>query len=136
MATFRSEDVQQILHRAMTHQQAGEFSEQQLKEMATELGISASALQIAQQEWQQEQEKIQQKQVVDARRKRGFKAHLIPFVAVNTFLIILNLITSPKYFWAVYPLLGWGLGLGIHASCTYHLKDEKYEAASIGRLKY
>jgi 2TM domain len=136
MATFHSEEVQQILHRAMNHQQTGEFSEQQLKEMATELGISASALQIAQQEWQQEREKIQQKQVVDARRQRGFKAHLIPFIAVNTFLIILNLITSPKYFWAVYPLLGWGLGLGIHASCTYHLKDEKYEAASIGRLKY
>jgi hypothetical protein len=40
MATFRKEDVQQILQRAMAHQQEGEFSEQQLKEMASELGIS------------------------------------------------------------------------------------------------
>ncbi len=134
MTTFNSEAVQQILHRAMTHQKAGEFSEQQLKEMAAELGISAAALEIAQQEWQQDREKIQQKQVVNARRQRGFKAHLIPFVAVNIFLILLNLVTTPKYFWAIYPLLGWGVGLGIHAACTYHLKDETYSGTFVNRL--
>lgn len=129
MATFRKEDVQQILQRAMAHQQEGEFSEQQLKEMASELGISPSALQTAQQEWQQQREQLKQRQVFDTHRRRKFKAHLIPYIAVNTFLILLNLVTSPKYFWAVYPLLGWGLGLGLHASCTYLQKGEKYEEA-------
>jgi hypothetical protein len=127
MATFQKEDVQQILQRAMAHQQEGEFSEQQLQEMASELGISHKALQVAQQEWQQEREALKQRQVFDTYRKRKFLAHLIPYLAVNTFLILLNLVTSPKHFWAVYPLLGWGLGLGLHASSTYLLKGEKYE---------
>lgn len=129
MATFRKDDVQQILQRAMAHHQEGEFSEQQLKEMASELGISHHALQVAQQEWWQEREELKQRQVFDAYRHRKLKAHLIPYLAVNTFLILLNLVTCPKHFWAVYPLLGWGLGLGLHASSTYLLKGEKYEEA-------
>ncbi len=53
---------------------------------------------------------------------RGSKGFALVFTS-------LNLVTSPKHFWAVYPLLGWGLGLGLHASCTYLQKGEKYEEA-------
>ncbi|NJS16212.1 MAG: 2TM domain-containing protein, partial [Nostocaceae cyanobacterium CSU_2_110] len=47
-------------------------------------------------------------------RLRKFKAHLISFVAVNTFLVVLNLVSTPRYFWAIYPISGWGLGLFMH----------------------
>lgn len=125
MDTFHAEDVQQILQRAMNRHQEGVFSEQQLTEMATELGISPATLRVAQQEWLQDRETLKQQQVVENRRRKGFIAHLIPYIAVNTFLILLNLVTTPKYFWAVYPLLGWGLGLSLHASCIYFPKEEK-----------
>lgn len=45
---YTSEDVQQILKRAMAHRQ--EFSRQQLEEMAAELDIPADVLQISEQE--------------------------------------------------------------------------------------
>ena len=80
IATFRKEEVQQILHWAMAHQQEGEFDEQQLKEMASELGISPNALQAAQQEWLRERERLKQRQVFDSQRRRKFKAHLIKSV--------------------------------------------------------
>ncbi len=50
---------------------------------------------------------------------RGFYAHLAAFVAVNVFLLLLNLITSPGFLWFIFPLLGWGIGLAIHAVMVF-----------------
>lgn len=50
---------------------------------------------------------------------KGFRGHLAAYIAVNLFLIILNLITSPGDIWFFFPLLGWGVGLAIHAMNTF-----------------
>jgi hypothetical protein len=47
--------------------------------------------------------------------KIGFYIHLAAFVSVNALLILINLATTPAHFWFQWPLLGWGLGLLIHA---------------------
>lgn len=47
---------------------------------------------------------------------KGYYSHLASFVAVNGFLMILNLVTSPETLWFIYPLLGWGIGLAIHTA--------------------
>jgi len=46
---------------------------------------------------------------------KGFYSHLATFVAVNLFLVVLNVATSPGSWWFIYPLFGWGIGLIIHA---------------------
>lgn len=46
---------------------------------------------------------------------RGFYAHLIVFVIVNLILVIINLVTTPRFLWFLIPLLGWGVGLFFHA---------------------
>jgi transcriptional regulator with XRE-family HTH domain len=48
------------------------------------------------------------------RKIRGFYAHLAQYVIVISFLTVLNLVTSPKYFWAMWPAMGWGLGILFH----------------------
>lgn len=48
------------------------------------------------------------------RKIRGFYGHLAQYVVVISFLVILNLITSPKYFWAMWPAMGWGMGVLFH----------------------
>jgi 2TM domain len=134
--TYSSDDVQQILQRAMAQSQNDDFSPQQLAEMATELGIPYTDLESAKTEWltqrdQQRQQQQQQEQQHQSRRnrRRGFVAHLIPFVAVNTFLIGLNLITTPKHFWAIYPLSGWGLGLALHGLSIDRACADKVESS-------
>lgn len=52
---------------------------------------------------------------------KGFYIHLGVYAIVNVFLIVLNFITSPSYFWAIWPLLGWGVGLGAHAVSVFGL---------------
>lgn len=58
--------------------------------------------------------------------KRGFIYHLIPYLIVNTVLIYLN-IYSTSFPWAMFPLLGWGVGLTSHfmASVYWPQKDLK-----------
>ncbi|MGA7936911.1 MAG: 2TM domain-containing protein [Kovacikia sp.] len=127
--SYRSDDVQQILQSAMTRKQEGEFSREQLLEMASELGISEDNLQIAEQEWLAQREEIQERKEFDAALREGVKSHFFSYLAVNTFLLLLNLVTEQTISWALYPLLGWGLGLLIQALQTYQLKGEKYEVA-------
>jgi hypothetical protein len=54
-----------------------------------------------------------------ARAKMGWGLHAAVFLAVNTGLIGLSLATGRH--WAIYPLLGWGLGLAIHGLAVWLL---------------
>ena len=51
--------------------------------------------------------------------KLGFRSHLMAYVVVNGGLVAINLLTSPGYFWAAWPMLGWGIGLAAHAAAVY-----------------
>ena len=54
-----------------------------------------------------------------AKAKVEFRIHLINYIAVNTLLAILNLTLSPGYIWFIWPLLGWGIGIILHALRVY-----------------
>ncbi len=47
------------------------------------------------------------------KRRRKFYSHLITWVVMSVFFILLNLATS-DYFWAIFPILGWGIGVAFH----------------------
>ena len=54
-----------------------------------------------------------------ARRRRRIPPHLVPYVAVNLLLIVIWAATGAGYFWPIWPILGWGLGLLLpHRSCS------------------
>lgn len=46
--------------------------------------------------------------------RRGFTIHATVFVLVMTGLVILNLTVAAEFPWAVFPLVGWGIGLTMH----------------------
>ena len=49
----------------------------------------------------------------------AFQWHARIYVLVNLFLIGIWAVTGLGYFWPVWPIMGWGLGLGVHALATY-----------------
>jgi hypothetical protein len=53
--------------------------------------------------------------------KIGFYIHLTAYVAVNTLLVAINLATSTEHLWFKWPLLGWGVGVLVHAIVTFAL---------------
>ena len=54
--------------------------------------------------------------------EKAFQAHASIFVMVNLFLIAIWAAAGAGYFWPIWPILGWGLGVGIHAWATYNLR--------------
>lgn len=40
--------------------------------------------------------------------------HLTVYLVVNALLIAINFLTTPEAWWWYFPLLGWGIGIGIH----------------------
>ncbi|MBF4493447.1 2TM domain-containing protein [Flavobacterium sp. JLP] len=52
---------------------------------------------------------------------KGFYEHLMVFILVSIILIGINLITSPEYFWFVWCLLGWGIGVVFHGLKAFRI---------------
>ncbi|HEX6206722.1 MAG TPA: 2TM domain-containing protein [Actinomycetota bacterium] len=67
-----------------------------------------------------EDEEILREQAVERlKRKRDFTAHLLAYLMVNTVLIVVWAMTGAGFFWPIFPLVGWGIGLGFHAWDTF-----------------
>ena len=45
---------------------------------------------------------------------KGFYTHAIAFVVVNVALFAINALVGGGW-WFYWPLMGWGIGLGLHA---------------------
>ena len=50
-----------------------------------------------------------------AETKLGFYKHLAVFVVILIGLTLINIFTGLEYFWAIWPMLGWGVAVVIHA---------------------
>jgi len=53
---------------------------------------------------------------------KGFYAHATMFVLANAALAILNLATLKRndgVVWFIWPLIGWGIGLAVHAISVF-----------------
>ena len=55
------------------------------------------------------------------RRIKRFYLHVMQYGLVILMLAIINLVTSPGYLWFLWPALGWGIGLVLHALRTFDL---------------
>lgn len=54
-----------------------------------------------------------------ARAKYGFYKHLAVFLVINLMLFVINMVTSPGTWWSVWPLIGWGVAIVIHAARVF-----------------
>lgn len=128
--SYRQEEVQQILQIAIAHQASeGEFSSQQLLEIAAELDIPVETLEAAEQEWCSQQGKLQKRQEFNAFRRHKLQRQWGKYVIVNFFLVLLNLVSSGAFSWAFYITLFWGLGLGLNTWNLFQPQEEHYEKA-------
>ena len=51
--------------------------------------------------------------------KREFRTHLVMYVLVNAMLVVVWAVTDSGFFWPIFPIVGWGIGLGGHAWSIY-----------------
>ena len=62
-------------------------------------------------------------------KRREFTAHLAAYVFVNVFIVAIWAFTGAGFFWPVFPILGWGIGLFFHGWETYSepLSEERID---------
>lgn len=67
---------------------------------------------------------------------RDFYTHLIIYLLFIPFIIWINWISS-DFFWAIYPIAGWGIGVAGHAADTFGMNflfGKKWEERKIKEL--
>jgi hypothetical protein len=53
------------------------------------------------------------------RAKREFRQHLGVYVIVNLALVGIWAATGADYFWPIWPILGWGIGILFHGYSVF-----------------
>jgi hypothetical protein len=62
---------------------------------------------------------LREEAIRSLRRKRDFRSHVIAYVLVNSLLVVIWLVTGAGFFWPIFPIAGWGIGVAFNAWDAY-----------------
>jgi hypothetical protein len=128
--SYNQEDVQEILYLAISRQaDKGEITRQQLLEIADDLAIDIKDLESAERDWQESKMVSYKRQEFESFRREELKHKTVRYVIVNSFVVVINLISAGTISWAIYILLLLGLPLSLEAWKTFQKAGIAYEEA-------
>jgi hypothetical protein len=124
---YSEEEAESILLAASAAPQDG-ISRDSLLKTAAELGISLEALEEAERAVQTKRQEQDVRQEFERHVRREFFDHLVAYMVVNTFLVLMDLWTSQwtGLHWAYFLILGWGIGLVFSANAALNKKSGAY----------
>lgn len=56
-------------------------------------------------------------------KRRDLRGHVLIYLLVNTFLVVIWWVSSGGFFWPVFPIIGWGIGVTMNAYDVYVAED-------------
>ena len=63
---------------------------------------------------------LRERAVKRLKKRRDFYGHILVYLLVNAFLVVIWAVTTPGgFFWPVFPLVGWGIGVVMNAWDVY-----------------
>lgn len=70
------------------------------------------------------EDEIREQAIERLKKKRDFRTHVAIYCIVNACLVGIWAITSGAdgFFWPIFPILGWGIGVGANAWDVYGRK--------------
>jgi hypothetical protein len=71
---------------------------------------------------------LRDRAILRLKKKRDFRTHLLAYVLVNTTLVIIWALTGAGFFWPVFPILGWGIGVIFNAQDAYGKQELSEDA--------
>ena len=128
--SYSQDDIQQILYLAIAAKDDEEqLTRKQLVEIAAELDIDSSTLEIAEKQWLEQKAIDSKRRAFDLHRRQKFKQKSTKYIIVNIFLVSLNLMSAGTLSWSLYILVFWGLGLVLSGWKTFQSQGDEYERA-------
>lgn len=116
---FTNEELTEIIReaarRSRSTSRSSRVSYDEMLSIGRELGIDHDALESA----ANDLGKIKNNERNRIKRRLEFFQHLMTYGIVILALFFINLITSPSYWWFLFPAIGWGIGVGCHATAVY-----------------
>ncbi|MBN2043359.1 MAG: 2TM domain-containing protein [Candidatus Aenigmarchaeota archaeon] len=70
-----------------------------------------------------------------AKKRVEFRDHLLVYVIVNAILIVINMTQVPGFWWSLFPLVFWGIGVFFHYREAYHGTQEMRIEQEYKKLK-
>jgi hypothetical protein len=61
-----------------------------------------------------EEQELRERALKHLKDKRDLKAHLLAYVSVNLMLVVIWFAAGGGFFWPVFPIFGWGIGIAFH----------------------
>ncbi len=67
-------------------------------------------------------QELREQAITQLKKKRDFRTHIFIYVIVNVMLVGIWAVTGAGFFWPIFPILGWGIGVGANAWDVYGRK--------------
>jgi 2TM domain len=79
-----------------------------------------------------EDEVLRERAIKGLKRRRDFYGHILVYFLVNTFLVLIWALTDVNgFFWPVFPIVGWGIGVVMNAWDVF--RNEEFGEEQIRR---
>lgn len=81
---------------------------------------------------------VRERAVKRLRDKRDLATHAVVYVMVNSFIVVIWYVTSSNhFFWPIFPIAGWGIGLAMNAWTVWRGEDftEEQVEREVARLE-
>ncbi len=69
-----------------------------------------------------DQDERRQAAIKRVEAKRAFRFHAALYVVVNLLLMVVWALTGARYFWPIWPILGWGIAVALHYWTVFQQK--------------
>jgi hypothetical protein len=77
-------------------------------------------------------EELRQRAVQQLKKRHDFYGHLLVYTMVNAFIVLIWALTDGHgFFWPVFPIVGWGIGVVMNAWDVFGSKE--YDEGKIQR---
>ena len=63
---------------------------------------------------------LRERALAHLKKKRDFWAHLLVYIMVNSLTIVIWAMTSHGFFWPIFLIAGWGIGVVMNAWDVWH----------------
>jgi hypothetical protein len=123
---YEDDEAEEILSLAATMSSTtGSVTRERLLETAAELGISPEAVEAAEKQVAARRLDAKLQAEFHALQRKEFGSHLVPYLFCNALFVFFSL--RSDRFWAIWPIMGWGIGLAAHAWASFNPKSTAYQ---------